>query len=90
MDMDNYTYILECSDGSFYCGWTNDLAHRLETHNAGHGAKYTRSRRPVKLVYYESFPTREQAMSREWHIKRMTRSEKERLIASKGDQSHEA
>ena len=49
----NYTYILQCSDGSLYTGWTNDLEARIQAHNAGRGAKYTRSRRPVKLVYYE-------------------------------------
>lgn len=78
--MNNYAYILECSDGSFYCGWTNDLYARLESHNAGKGGKYTRSRLPVKLVYYEAFPTKEEAMSREWHIKRLSRKEKLELV----------
>ena len=78
----NYTYILKCADGSYYCGWTNDLEKRLKTHNAGKGARYTRSRLPVKLVYSESFDTKQEAMSREWHIKKMTRAEKEKLIGS--------
>ena len=77
----NYVYILRCGDGSLYTGWTNDLAARVKAHNAGVGAKYTRSRRPVELVYYESFETREEAMSREWHLKRLTRQEKLALIS---------
>ncbi|SFG60005.1 putative endonuclease [Lachnospiraceae bacterium C7] len=76
----NYTYIVECSDGTLYTGWTNDLNNRIKTHNSGKGAKYTKTRRPVKLVYYEVFPTKEEAMSREWHIKKMTRQEKKCLI----------
>ncbi len=75
----NYTYLLRCADGSLYCGWTNDLKKRLKAHNAGRGSKYTRSRTPVKLVWWESFETREEAMSREFHIKRMRRSEKLKL-----------
>ena len=77
----NYTYILRCSNGTYYCGWTNDMEKRLAAHNAGSGAKYTRSRTPVELVHLECFDTKEEAMSREWHIKRMRRSEKEALIA---------
>lgn len=76
----NYAYLLRCADGSYYCGWTNDLEKRLAAHNAGTGSKYTRSRRPVELAYYEVFPTRHEAMSREAHIKRLSREEKERLI----------
>ena len=75
-----YTYFLECSDGSLYCGWTGDLEQRIQVHNKGKGARYTRGRRPVRLVYYEEFSTREEAMSREWHLKRLSRREKERLI----------
>ena len=77
----NYTYILECSDGSYYCGWTNDLKKRLKAHNSASGSKYTRTRLPVVLVYYEEFLTKEEAMSREWHIKRLSRAEKEKLIS---------
>ncbi len=77
----NYTYIVQCADGSFYTGWTNDLARRLTAHNSGkNGAKYTRAKRPVTLVYYEGFATKEQAMSREYHIKQLSRQQKERLI----------
>lgn len=76
----NYTYILRCSDDTLYCGWTNDLEKRLASHNAGTGAKYTRTRTPVELVYYETFETKEQAMSREFAIKKLTRREKLKLI----------
>lgn len=76
----NYTYILKCSDGSLYTGWTNDLEKRINAHNAGKGAKYTKNRRPVELVYYEKFATKEEAMSREYAIKQLTRRKKEELI----------
>lgn len=76
----NYTYILRCADGTLYTGWTNDLEKRLTAHNAGTGGKYTRSRRPVELVYFEELESKEAAMSREWHIKRLTRQEKLSLI----------
>lgn len=76
----NYTYIVKCSDETFYTGWTNDLEKRIEMHNSGKGAKYTKARLPVELVYYEAFDTKEEAMSREWHIKRISRSEKQKLI----------
>ena len=76
----NYTYIVECSDGTLYTGWTNNLEKRLEAHNAGKGAKYTKTRRPVKLVYLEQFETKEEAMSREYHIKQLSRKEKMKLM----------
>lgn len=76
----NYTYIVKCSDKTFYTGWTNDLKKRIEMHNSGKGAKYTKARLPVELVYYEAFDTKEEAMSREWHIKRLSRPEKQKLI----------
>ncbi len=76
----NYTYIVKCADGSLYTGWTNHLEKRITAHNAGKGAKYTKSRRPVELVYYEIFETKEQAMSREYTIKQMSRLQKEKLI----------
>lgn len=72
----NYAYILLCADGTLYSGWTNDLTRRLAAHNAGRGAKYTRSRRPVSLLYAESFPTRSEAMRREAAFKRMTHRQK--------------
>lgn len=79
----NYTYILECKDGSYYTGWTNNLEKRLQDHNAGKGAKYTKARRPVLLAYHETFTTKEEAMRREYAIKQMTRAEKEKLIKGK-------
>jgi len=81
----NYTYLVKCADGTLYCGWTNCLEKRLEAHNSGKGARYTKSRRPVTLVYYEEFATKEEAMSREWAIKRLSRREKEELIRKKED-----
>ena len=80
----NYTYLVECADGSLYCGWTDDLEGRVRKHNEGRGARYTRSRRPVRLVWAEAFGTRQEAMSREWHLKRLTRKEKLRLIQERG------
>ena len=77
---DNYTYIVKCSDGSLYTGWTNNLEKRVKAHNDGKGAKYTKTRRPVELVYYEHFATKEEAMSREYHIKQLTRTQKIDLI----------
>ncbi len=76
----NYVYLLRCGDGSLYCGWTTDPEKRLACHNSGRGAKYTRSRLPVTLAYTEAFDDRREAMSREWHIKRMSHAEKERMI----------
>ena len=72
----NYAYILRCADGTLYTGWTNDLEKRLAAHNSGTGAKYTRSRRPVTLWYYECFPTKAEAMRRECALKRLSRTEK--------------
>lgn len=76
----NYTYILKCNDNTFYTGWTNDLEKRINTHNSGNGAKYTRSRLPVSLVYYETFATKQEAMRREYAIKQLSRHQKEILI----------
>ncbi len=76
----NYTYILQCRDGSFYTGWTNDLEKRVRDHNTGKGAKYTKARRPVELIYFETFHTKEEAMQREYAIKQLSRSEKIKLI----------
>ena len=78
----NYTYMLRCGDGSLYTGWTNDLEKRVASHAAGRGGKYTRSRLPVELVWYETFETKQQAMALEWQIKhRLTREEKLTLIS---------
>ena len=76
----NYTYILRCRDGSLYTGWTNNVEKRVADHNSGKGAKYTKVRRPVELIYYEMFETKEEAMRREWEIKQFSRKEKEELI----------
>ena len=76
----NYVYLLRCADDTLYCGWTTDLEHRVRVHNSGRGAKYTRSRLPVRLVYFEEFEDRKEALSREWHLKRLTREEKLLLI----------
>lgn len=76
-----FVYILKCSDGTYYTGYTNNLEKRVNTHNAGKGAKYTRCRLPVQLVYFIECKTKEKAMSLEWSIKhKMTRKEKEKLI----------
>lgn len=74
-----YTYVLKCSDGSLYTGWTNDMKKRLKAHNEGRGAKYTRGRTPAGLVYLEEFDTKEAAMRREAAIKKMSRAEKLKL-----------
>ena len=78
--MKNVPYILKCNDNSLYTGLTNDITHRLKMHNEGKGAKYTRGRGPVELVYLEEFETKQEAMSREAKIKRLTRKEKLLLI----------
>lgn len=76
-----FTYIAKCADDSLYTGYCVDLQEREDKHNLGEGAKYTRNRRPIKIVYSESFSTRSEAMKREWEIKKMRRSEKLKLIA---------
>ena len=75
----NYTYILRCADDTLYTGWTNNLEKRLEAHNAGLGAKYTKPRRPVTVYYFEEYDTKQEAMQREWQIKKLSRSEKLKL-----------
>lgn len=77
----NYTYLLRCADGTLYCGWTNHLAARVAAHNAGKGAKYTKTRCPVVLAYYEEYATRSEAMRREAAIKKLTKKEKEAMAA---------
>ena len=78
----NYTYIVKCSDETLYTGWTNNLKKRLEAHNSGKGAKYTKNRRPVELVYFEEYDTKQEAMKREYAIKRRSRQKKLALIRS--------
>lgn len=73
----NYTYMVKCADGTLYTGWTNCLEKRLKAHNSGrNGAKYTKTKRPVSLVYYEGFFSKEEAMQREYQIKQLTRERK--------------
>ena len=77
----NYVYMLLCRDGSYYTGWTNHLEKRIEAHNTGlAGAKYTRARRPVQLIYFEGYATKPEAMRREYEIKTYTRRQKEKLL----------
>lgn len=76
----NYVYILKCKDNSFYTGWTSDLSKRIQRHNLGLGAKYTRSRRPVELIYFETFENKSEALKREYQIKQLSRKQKEKLI----------
>ncbi len=76
----NYVYMVRCSDGSLYTGWSTNPVKRAAVHNSGKGAKYTKSRRPVELVYYEKLETKQEAMSREAFIKKMKRSEKMQLV----------
>ena len=78
--MPAYVYMLRCADGTLYTGWTSDLAHRVKAHNSGHGAKYTRSRTPVELVYSEELVDKPEALKREYAIKQLTREQKEQLI----------
>ena len=82
--MTHYTYILKCADGTLYTGYTNDLDKRLAAHNSGKGAKYTKTRLPVKLVYHEEFDDKRDAMKREWYIKhKLSRKQKMELVNSK-------
>ena len=82
---ENYVYMLRCRDGSLYTGWTNDLDKRVKTHQSGQGGRYTRSRLPVQLAYFETYPTKQEAMRREWELKRLSKAEKEKLV--RGDHS---
>ena len=84
--MSCYCYIVECADGTYYTGWAIDPEKRVAMHNKGRGARYTRTRAPVKLVYVEEMPDRVTAMKREIAIKRMTRERKGRLISEERNQ----
>ncbi len=77
-----FCYIVQCADGTLYTGWAVDPEKRVAVHNKGRGAKYTKMRLPVKLVYVEELPDRTSAMKRERAIKKMTRSQKQKLISS--------
>ena len=72
--------MVKCADGTYYTGWTTDTQTRVKAHNEGKGAKYTRTRRPVKLVYVEELPDKGSALKREWAIKKLTRRQKELLL----------
>jgi len=74
--MPAFVYLLRCRDGSLYCGWTDDLERRVTKHNAGKGARYTRSRKPVRLVWSEELADRSAALKRELAIKRLSRTQK--------------
>ena len=77
----NYTYMVNCADGTLYTGWTNCLSKRMKAHNGGkNGAKYTKAKQPVRLVYYEGFLEKNEAMKREAQIKKLTRKEKLALM----------
>ncbi|MFC7167285.1 GIY-YIG nuclease family protein [Halospeciosus flavus] len=77
---EHYVYVLECADGTFYTGYTTDVERRVDEHDAGEGAKYTRGRTPVELRYVEAFGSKSTAMSREYEIKQLSRRQKEKLV----------
>jgi putative endonuclease len=89
MENNHYFYVLECADGSFYAGYTNDLDKRLHVHNEGKGAKYTRARLPVVLIHSEAFSTKREAMQMEYHFKTLVRKEKERYLEMRKEESGE-
>lgn len=82
----HYRYVLYCADGTLYCGYTTDVARRLAQHQAGHGAKYTRvkARRPLRLLYATSFPSKRAALQAEYQFKQLTRRQKEAYLAARG------
>lgn len=78
-----YAYIALCSDGTYYVGYTDDVKKREKAHNLAKGAKYTRSRLPVSIVYFEECEDKSAAMSREWHLKKLTHAQKDELVKTK-------
>ena len=78
--MSSYVYVLRCGDGSLYTGWTNDLKQRLAAHQSGKGAKYTKGRLPIEMVYFEEMPDKSAALKRENELKKLKKPEKELLI----------
>ena len=76
----HYFYVLECQDESYYAGYTNNLEHRVKVHNQGKGAKYTRGRTPVELIYYETFESKTEAMQAEYHFKQLSRKDKQKWM----------
>ncbi|OIJ20541.1 hypothetical protein BKP45_09025 [Anaerobacillus alkalidiazotrophicus] len=87
--MKHFVYILECGDGTYYTGYSNDVQARLKKHLQGKGAKYTRGRTPLSLVYEKGFETKEEALQAEYSIKKLTRQKKERLIKKEGCMNNE-
>jgi putative endonuclease len=83
-DKQHAVYILECGDGTYYTGYTNELDRRMQMHENGKGAKYTRGRGPLKLLFHAVFQTKQEAMQAEYAIKRMNRKSKEKLIQEGG------
>jgi len=77
----SFVYLVRCADGTFYAGYAENVKKRVAAHNAGKGAKYTRGRRPVALVYTEELPDKSQALRREAQLKKLSHAEKERLAA---------
>lgn len=80
MEKKYYAYILSCADGTYYSGYTTDLERREKTHNSGKGAKYTRSRLPVKVVYFEEFSSKSEALKREYELKQLSHKAKEKIV----------
>ncbi len=78
----NFVYVLECKDGTLYTGWTTNIEKRIREHNEGKGAKYTRSRYPVELKYFEEYKNKREALKREYFIKKLSRKEKIELIGN--------
>ncbi|WP_247928300.1 GIY-YIG nuclease family protein [Streptococcus mitis] len=87
MDYKAYMYVVECCDGTYYTGYTTDVKKRIAVHNSGKGAKYTRARLPVKLIYVEGFDSKEEAMSAEALLKRKKRPQKERFLSENQDRN---
>ncbi|MBS4179752.1 GIY-YIG nuclease family protein [Lederbergia citrea] len=85
MKNDHYFYVLECNDGSYYGGYTIDLERRLAQHNSGKGAKYTRMRKPVKIIYASKYDNKSEALRAEYSFKRLTRLKKEQFLNEAGE-----
>ncbi len=85
-EKNNFIYMIQCADGTLYTGYTNDLENRMDAHNSGAGAKYTRGRGPVQLIYSEAFATKGEALKRENQIKKLSRAGKLKLAGIKGEE----
>lgn len=88
MANEHFFYVLECGDGSYYAGYTNDLEKRLRVHNEGKGAKYTRARLPVRYIHQEAYETKREAMQAEYSFKKLSRSQKEHYMQKEGQDDH--